>query len=120
MIQQTIIIADKGRIIIPSHVSMKTSEIADLFGVYVQTIHSNIRLILKTGVIHPDISQGMVMTGNRIVSEAYGLDMITALAFRIHSPNAAKFRTWVILNLPKTYKLQLDLVLDFNSPIGLN
>lgn len=118
MIQQKIIITDNGRIIIPSHVSMKPSEIADLFGVYVQTIHSNIRLILKTGVIHPDISQDMVMTGNRIVPEAYGLDMITALAFRIHSPNAEKFRIWVIINLGATYSPGLHVYI--NSPIGLN
>lgn len=118
MIQQKITITDNGRIIMPSHVLMKPFEIAELFGVYVQTIHSNIRSILKSGVIRSGISQGMVMTGNLIVPEAYGLDMITALAFRIHSPNAEKFRIWVIINLGATYSPGLHVYI--NSPIGLN
>jgi hypothetical protein len=118
MIQQKITITDDGRIIMPSHVFMKPSEIAELFGVYVQTIHSNIRSVLKSRVIRPDISQGMVMTGNLIIPEAYGLDMITALAFRIHSPNAEKFRIWVIINLGATYSSGLHVYID--SPIGLN
>lgn len=118
MIQQKITIMDNGRIIIPSSVFMKPFEIADLFGVYVQTIHSNIKSILKSGVIHSEISQGMVMTGNLVVPEAYGLDMITALAFRIHSPNAEKFRIWVITNLGATYSPGLQIYID--SPIGLN
>lgn len=118
MIQQKITITDNGRIIMPSHVLMKPFEIAELFGVYVQTIHSNIRSILKSGVIHSDISQGMVMTGNMLIPEVYGLDMITALAFRIHSPNAEKFRIWVIINLGATYSSGLHVYID--SPIGLN
>lgn len=102
----------------PFHVLMKPFEIAELFGVYVQTIHSNIRSILKSGVIHSDISQSMVMTGNVLIPEVYGLDMITALAFRIHSPNAEKFRIWVIINLGVTYSSELYVYID--SPIGLN
>ena len=57
----------------------KPFEIAELFGVYEQTIHSNIRSILKSGVIRSDISQDMVMSGNLIVPDVYGLDMIIAL-----------------------------------------
>lgn len=118
MIQQKITITDNGRIIMPSHVLMKPFEIAELFGVYEQTIHSNIRSILKSGVIRSDISQDMVMSGNLIVPDVYGLDMIIALAFRIHSPNAEKFRTWVIINLGTTYNPKLHVNID--SPIGLN
>lgn len=118
MLQTKITIADNGRFIVPFNVSMKPFEIAQLFGVYVQTIRANVKVILKSGIIRADTSTDAAMPGSSIMPEVYGLEMITALAFRIHSPNADKFRSWIMLSLGLIYNPQLGL--DLDSPIGLN
>ena len=54
-------------------------QIADLFGVFVPAVGSNIRSILKSGIV-----------------ELYSLEMIAALAFRLKSGNAEAFRRWLV------------------------
>lgn len=72
------------------------SQIADLFGVFSAAVSANIRAILKSGVLHEDriICRTRCRNGNFV--ERYGLEMITALAFRLKSENAETFRRWII------------------------
>lgn len=117
MIQKKITIDNNGGINIPAIVSMKPYEIAELFEVYVQSVYSGIRTILRSGIIRVDSSENSVMIGKLIMPESYGLEMIVALAFRIDSPNTKKIRDWIIRNLSMRYHPQpvIDLI-----PIGLN
>ena len=71
---------------------MQAFEIADLFGVYVQTVNANIKAVIKSGIISPDTSGQVAYNGNTVIPINLGLDMIIALAFRIHSQRADIFR----------------------------
>lgn len=72
------------------------SQIADLFGVFSATVNANIRAILKSGVLHEDSVIRRTRCRNGNIVERYGLEMITALAFRLKSENAEVFRRWII------------------------
>ena len=71
-------------------------QLADLFGVYIQTITTNIKAIIKSGAVKPSIDCTVMMSGNTLLLELYGMDMIIALAFRINSSAADIFNKWVI------------------------
>ncbi len=102
MAKNRITISDSGKVYIPANVIMYPVEIADMFGVYTQTIMVNIRSLLKAEIIDPDISGEVTSFGNTITPLSFGLDMVTALAFRLDSPKAKMFRDWV------TNKMQED------------
>lgn len=72
------------------------SQIADLFGVFSAAISTNIRAILKSGVLHEDCIIRRTRCRNGNIVERYDLEMITALAFRLKSENAEVFRRWIV------------------------
>lgn len=91
-----ITIHETGDVYVPEKVSMRPFEIADLFGVYIQTINSNIRAVIKSECLSLDY-EGNIFIDNKIaIPERFGLEMVTALAFRINSLQAARFRKWII------------------------
>ena len=75
---------------------MTISEIADLFGIFYQTVKREVRTIEKSGIAGGDFSSPCIVEGKHIYSEYYGLDMIIAFAFRVQSPNADILRRWII------------------------
>jgi len=89
---------ENGTVSVPQSgiVRMTACEIASLLGVYEQTVRAHIKAILKSGIAVADVSGPATVDGNVIVPDYHGLDMITALAFRVHSPQAKQFREWVI------------------------
>ena len=91
-----ITISDDGRVYMPAEIIMYPVEIADLFGVYTQTVMANIRSLLKSGIIDPDATGVVTSFGDTVTPLHFGLDMVTALAFRFNSPKARIFREWVI------------------------
>lgn len=99
MKREKITISRSGIITLPGNpvetVWMRDFEIAELFGVMIPTIKSNIRAILKSGVVKADLQHDRVVYGNHILPNYFGLDMITALAFRINSLNAKLFREYI-------------------------
>ena len=96
--KREIITIDDGIVFMPlsGEVRMTAFEIASLFDVYVQTINNHTKAILKSGVIQADVSCPATLIGNTIIPDVYGLDMITALAFRIQSHKAEVFRSWTM------------------------
>ena len=72
------------------------SQIADLFGVFTAAVSTNIRAILKSGVLHEDRVVRRTRGRNGNIVERYNLEMITALAFRLKSENAEVFRRWIV------------------------
>ena len=75
---------------------MTKHEIARLFGCFVAKVVSNIPAILKSGVLH----ESRVCRFHRYKDgsgvELFNFEMITALAFRIDTHNAAIFRGWLM------------------------
>lgn len=103
MQREMITISENGTVTIPSvptaSILMRDFEIAQLFGVYSQTVKANIRAILKSNVVTADLTNGATLVGNNILPDYFGLDMITALAFRIQSHKAKVFREYVVRKL---------------------
>jgi hypothetical protein len=94
----TPIIIEEGRVTIQSASGtwMTQHQIADLFGVFVSAVGSNIRSILNSEVLrenevcrHKTTKDGSIMT-------LYSLEIITALAFRLKSQKAEQFRRWIV------------------------
>ena len=96
-----------GSVSVPDKVMMRDFEIAKLFEVTIPTVRANIRTILKTGIVTGDFINGATLVGNNILPDCYGLDMIMALAFRIHSPQTGIFRRWI---LGKATKVEKDII----------
>ena len=71
-------------------------QIADLFGVFVPAVGSNIRSILKSGILCEDRVYRRERNRDGGIVELYSLEMIAALAFRLKSGNAEAFRRWLV------------------------
>ena len=63
-------------------------QIADLFGVFVPAVGSNIRSILKSGILREERVYRRERNRDGGIVELYSLEMIAALAFRLKSGNA--------------------------------
>jgi hypothetical protein len=71
-------------------------QIANLFEVFQSKVSSNIRAILKSGVLWESEVCYCHHYENGNSVDLYNLEMITALVFRIHSRNAEIFRQWLM------------------------
>jgi len=71
-------------------------QIAKLFGVFAVKVSSNIRSILKSGVLRKSDVSYCEHYANGGSVDLYNLEMITALAFRIKSKNSEIFRRWLM------------------------
>jgi hypothetical protein len=75
---------------------MSKHQISDLFGCFVAKVVSNIAAVLKSGVLDENRVCRFHRYKNGSEIELFGLEMITALAFRIDTRNAAIFRRWLM------------------------
>ena len=86
---------EEGRVTSPRKAGgiwLTQHQIADLFGVFVSTVGSNIRSILKNEILQEDKVCRHNSNGNGSILILYNLEMITALAFRLKSQKAGQFR----------------------------
>lgn len=111
-----IIISDNGSVTIRpvnGQVWLSKCQLANLFDVYVSAIDANIRSILKSGVVQVKVSHGATVMGNTVFPDWYDLEMVTALAFRLHSEKAKFFREWVLKKaVAKTANSQTQIILS--------
>jgi len=70
-------------------------QITDLFGVFISAVNSNIRSIMKSGVLNEEKVSRYEETANGGIM-LYNLEMITALSFRLKSLKAEQYRNWLI------------------------
>ena len=104
-----------GTVSVPDKVMMQDFEIAELFGVMIPTIRSNVRAILKSEVVTIDTQHGGTVIGTTILPDYYGLDMIMAIAFRIHSRNAGILRKWILRKVTACSECSnIPLYISFN------
>lgn len=96
MERKLIKISEDGNVFIPDNVQMRDFEIAELFGAMIPAIRSNVRSILKSEVVAIDTQHGGTVLGATLLRDYYGLDMIIALAFRIHGRHAGILRKWIL------------------------
>lgn len=110
---------EKGRVTIrptAGNISLTGYQIADLFGVHVQAVNSNIGSIFKNGILREEEASRQVETKNGSIQTLYNMEMITALAFRLKSEQAELFRHWIIrqaTNPPLIWKIPgIDIMLN--------
>ncbi len=99
MKRSIITITDEGAIVAPAHshrVRMTVGEIAALLGIYHPTAKRHIRAIEKAGIADGDYSMTCIADGETAHPMYYGLEMIAAVAFRVRSRQADKFRRWLM------------------------
>jgi hypothetical protein len=99
MNREIITVTDEGAIVIPDNlnrVRMTVIEIANLLGVFYPTAKRHIRAIEKSGIADGDYKMTCIVDGKGVHPEYYGLDMIVAVAFRVKSWQADKFRRWLM------------------------
>lgn len=113
-----IIIGSDGRISIPANPKMTDFEIAELFGVFVHKIKTNIRSLLKSGICQDECLDGGVVIGKTIYPLYYGLEMIIAISFHIDSTNARVFRKWVLRRTISDNKQQTMFISLPQSPVS--
>lgn len=116
--KREIISIENGIVLIPQSVDiwMTQHEITDLFGCFVSKVNSNIRSILKSGVLREADVCRTYRYQNGNFFEMYGLEMIIALSFRIQSRNAKVFRRWLTRRLTKA-EIPEMLITAIKNPI---
>lgn len=116
MKNRIITISDSGTVNVPNKdVRMTICEIADLFGIFYQTAKTNIRAIEKSGIGSGDYSMSGTVEGTKIASDYYGLEMVTALAFRVQSAKSAIFRQWVLKKSMRQELMTMPILLTQNA-----
>lgn len=96
-------------------------EIAHLFGCFVSKVTGNISTILKAGLFDDRKVYRFHRQDERHFIELYNLEMIIALAFRIHSHNAYLLRQWLMnraVRLPKCR--QVPVLVTWNAKTSIN
>lgn len=78
---------DLGAVLRPD-VRLSRGQLADLFGVYYGTITANIKAIIRSGAVNPSFEGTLIQIGKTVLPERYDMEMVIALAFRLHSPAA--------------------------------
>lgn len=113
-----IITIENGIVSVPASAGiwMTQHQLADLFQCFVAKINANVRAILKTGVLDEAnvCRTHYYKNGNSV--EEYGLEMIIALSFRIHSRNAEVFRKYLTRKLLKP-EISEILIRHIQNPI---
>ena len=112
MKENIITISDNGSVYVPTNVQTRDFEIAELFGAMIPTVRSHVRAVLKTGIATGDYTNGATLVGCNVLPDYYGLDMITALSFRIQSYKTKIFRKWIIRKMTITERQ--PIVLQYN------
>jgi hypothetical protein len=77
-------------------IRLSRGQLANLFGVYYGTITANIKAIIRSGAVSPSFAGTVIRVGNTILPEHYDMEMVIALAFRLHSHAAERIRRYVV------------------------
>ena len=98
-----ITIDEQGRVHFPdtnaNEIWMSTAELVELLGVTYPTIRAAIKAICKSGIVNEYEAERYTTLPNGNGMNIYSLQMITALIFRIDTPEAYKLREAIISRL---------------------
>lgn len=77
-------------------IRLRDWQIARLFRVFEQAVRANVKSIIQSGVVKPCICCEVRQVGKILLPEVFDLEMTIVLSFRLNSPEASKFRMWLI------------------------
>ena len=75
---------------------MTEVELAELFGVLVPTIRAEVKALCKSDIVRESGTKKCIRLPNGNYADAYNLEMIFALAFRLNSRHAAIIQEWLL------------------------
>lgn len=99
MKRELITIDERGGLNIPTDsnaIWMIETELAELFGTMVPTIKAAIQAIYKSSIVQESETKRCIRLLNGNGADAYNLEMIVALVFRLNSRQAAIIRNWLL------------------------
>lgn len=103
--RQIITMDEHGNITIPKgEIWIGEHEIADLFGVFGHTVRTQVKKIYRDGLLHPCTAERNIKIAEGRWLDAYSLEMVIALAFRIKSQRAKKLREHVVAMLTERHE----------------
>ena len=98
--KQGIITINNGVVSIPTTpIWMMLEEIADMFNVYGRDIRRAINAIYKDGVLTESETMRYIRLDEHRSIDAYSIEMIIAIAFRINSKESFAFRRYIMNRL---------------------
>lgn len=105
----------RTNVAITGNVWMADYEIAELFGVTLSAVNSNIKALYKSGVLQESDTCRYIHLENGNRADVYNLEMITALAFRLNSLPAKVFRDWIIKKAITSVRSHPPIVLQLKE-----
>lgn len=106
---------NRSSVTVTGNVWMADYEIAELFGVTFSAVSSNIKIIYKSGVLKECDTYQYIHLENGNRADAYNMEMITALAFRLNSLPAKVFRGWIIKKAVTPVRTHPPIVLQLKE-----
>lgn len=92
----------KGNIAMPTNIkatAMSEWEICELFGITAPTFRATIKAIYKSGILRESEVKRNIRLSDKCSMDVYSLEMVVALAFRIHSYGAERIRNALLERL---------------------
>ena len=112
---------ESGNLILPAdmdEIAMTKYEIAELFGVITPTVRAAIKAVYRSGVIQEEDAKRFLRMANGDGIEAYDIEMILTLAFRIDSFGADKVREYLFRTLRANRRSAVHLLLTCSRNAG--
>lgn len=119
MKRKIIAIDEYGQLVMPvdsDKIWMTELELAELFGAMVPILKNAIQTIYKIGIVRESETKRCIRLPNGNRADAYNLEMVVALAFRLNSHHAAIVRKW--LQRKATTRNQASIPIIIGSKIS--
>lgn len=94
---------------------MTDYEITDLLGVTLSAVRNHVKFIFKSRVLSESDTYRYLQFENGNRADAYNMEMITALAFRLNSLPAQIFREWVVRKAVTPSRSAAPIVLQIGN-----
>ena len=104
MKRDRITIGENGVTLTGSDVWMTAMEMAELFGTTAGAVNAGIKAVIKSDTLHDYEVCKYVRLENGNGADVYNLEVIIALAFRIHAQGATRLREYILLTLDTVSK----------------
>lgn len=105
----------ENNVILRGNVWMTDYEITEMFGVTSSAVNSQIKAVYKSGVLNEYDTYQYIRLENGNRADAYNLEMITALAFRLNSLPTKVFRQWVVKKAATPVRSHPPIVLQLKD-----
>ncbi len=116
MKREIITISESGAVSVPTNVSMRDFEIAQLLGIMLPTVRGCIKRLLKSRMAI-DCSGGEV-SRSKVVPTQFGAEVVIAIAMQVNSYRADIFRKWLLRRLTQQQPIYIKLEQQRSNPIS--